>query len=100
DRIRVIREAEAKKPKGKRMPKSKSKPAKRPLLDVLREHKKPMTTENLFRESGYEYLFNTSDEPQDEVDQFYIELRKLTEEPAKVTQEKDAKQNVVLRTLP
>jgi type I restriction enzyme S subunit len=99
DRIRLAREAEAKKPKTKRMPKSKFKLAKRPLLEVLREHKKPMTAENLFRESGYDTLLSESDEPQDVVDAFYSELRELTARPAKIAQERDSKNHVLLRAL-
>ena len=69
-RIRAARETEAQEQKGERMkkPKSKSKKARRPLLDVLREHKGPMTPEQLFREAGFE----TS-----QVDLFYRELTSL-----------------------
>jgi len=68
DRIRVAHEAEAKKPKGKRMPKSKSKLTRRPLLDVLREQKKPMTPEQLFRAAGFQPT---------QADLFYRELASL-----------------------
>ncbi len=68
DRIQAAREAEANKPKAKRMHKSKSKLARRPLLDVLREHKKPMTPEQLFREAGFEPV---------DADMFYRELVSL-----------------------
>ncbi len=70
ERIRAAREAEAQKPKVKRMPKSKSKSnkARRSLLDVLSEHKKPMTPEQLFREAGFE---------PSQVDHFYRELASL-----------------------
>ncbi len=100
DRIRAAREAAAKKPKPKRMPKPKSKVAHRPLLDVLREHKKPMSSEALFQSSGYQALFSQSDEPQDVVDSFYKELRELTEKPAKVKQAKSSKKQITLRALP
>lgn len=101
-RIRTARETEVKKPKGKPMPKSRSKKkvTHRPLLDVLREHRRPMTPEQLFRESGYEAMYNESDMPQDLVDAFYKELRELTEKPAKVTEQKDSTHQVWLRTLP
>jgi type I restriction enzyme S subunit len=68
DRIRAAREAEAKKPKGKRMPKSRSKFTRRPLLDVLREHKKPLTPEQLFRAAGFQPA---------QADLFYRELASL-----------------------
>jgi type I restriction enzyme S subunit len=102
ERIRAARETEAKKPKGKPMPKSRSKKkvTHRPLLDVLREHRQPMTPEQLFRESGYEAAFNESDAPQDLVDTFYRELRKLTDKPAKVAERKDSGQQAWLRVLP
>lgn len=99
NRIQISREAEAKKPKGKRMSKPKPKTTRRPLLDVLREHKGPMTPETLFRDSGFEAMFNESEEPQDIVDVFYKELRKLTDKPAKVSEQKSSKQEVMLRVL-
>ena len=70
ERIRTIRQAEADKPKGKRMSKSQSKAemARRPLADILREHKKPMTPEELFRAAGFEVS---------QVDDFYRELASL-----------------------
>jgi len=97
---RISREAEAKKPKGKRMSKSKSKTSRRSFLDVLRVHKKPMTPEALFRESGFEVMFNESDEPQDVVDAFYKELGMLTDKPTKVLEQKDAKHQVTLKVAP
>ncbi|MGA9365333.1 MAG: restriction endonuclease subunit S [Bacteroidota bacterium] len=68
DRIRAIREAEANKQKGKRMHKLKPKSVRRPLLEVLREHSKPMTPEQLYREAGFQ---------PEEVDVFYRELASL-----------------------
>ncbi len=73
EHIRAAREAEALEQKGKRMktmkkPKSKWKKARRPLLDVLREYKGPMTPEQLFREAGFE---------ASQVDLFYRELTSL-----------------------
>lgn len=100
DRIRAVREIEAKKPKAKRMPKPKSDATVRPLLDVLRDHKEPMSPEELFRSSGYGFLFSKSDEPQDVVDSFYKELRELTEKPVKVTQTRDTQNQITLRAMP
>jgi type I restriction enzyme S subunit len=68
ERIRTKRKIEAQKPKGRPMPKSKSKVTRRPLLDVLREHKNPMTPEQLFRDAGFE---------PSQVDLFYRELVSL-----------------------
>jgi type I restriction enzyme, S subunit len=100
DRIQIARQAENKMPKGKRMSRSKSKTARRSLLDVLRQHKRPMTPESLFRDSGFEAMFNESEEPQDVVDAFYKELRKLTNRPAKVSEQKDSRHHVLLKALP
>ncbi|WP_395750125.1 restriction endonuclease subunit S [Prosthecobacter sp.] len=66
ERIRAARESEAKKPKPKRMPKAKI--TRRPLLDVLREHKKPISPEKLFGDAGFH---------PDEADAFYRELTSL-----------------------
>jgi type I restriction enzyme S subunit len=68
DRIRAARKAEAKKQKGKRMRKLKLRRARRPLLEVLREHNKPMSPEQLYREAGFQ---------PEEVDVFYRELASL-----------------------
>lgn len=76
-RIRAAREAEVKKARGKRMPKSKpAKLPRRPLLDVLREQSKPITPEELFRQAGFE---------PSQVDLFYRELASLR---AKLQQQK------------
>jgi type I restriction enzyme S subunit len=77
ERIRAARKAEAKKPRAKRMPKTKTKDARRPLLEVLREHKKPMTPEQLFAASGYQQEFKDSEYRQEIVERFYDELRRL-----------------------
>jgi len=66
--IRANREAEAQNPKEKHMTKFKSKDARRPLLDVLREHKEPMTPEQLFLKAGFE---------PSQVDLFYRELSSI-----------------------
>jgi type I restriction enzyme, S subunit len=48
-----------------------------PLLEVLRKRKRPMTPEQLFRQSGYEQMFNDNECRQEIVDEFYDELQKL-----------------------
>jgi type I restriction enzyme, S subunit len=68
ERIRIAREAEAQKPKVKRMPKSRPTVARRSLLDVLRENKEPMTPEQLFSKAGFKPT---------QVDLFYRELHSL-----------------------
>lgn len=50
------------------MSRSKPKATRRPLLDVLREHEKPMTPEELFNEAGFR---------PSQVDLFYRELASL-----------------------
>ena len=67
-RIKAIRAAEAKKPRAKLMRKRKSTVKRRALLDVLREHSRPLTPEQLFSEAGYEPT---------EADLFYRELASL-----------------------
>ncbi len=71
EHIRAAREAEAKKPKVKRMRKLRLTVTRRPLLDVLREQKKPITPEKLFSQAGFK-------PPQ--VDLFYRELASLRDE--------------------
>jgi type I restriction enzyme S subunit len=68
DRILAARKAAANKPRSKHMRKSKATPRRRPLFDVLREQKRPITPEHLFREAGFQ--------PAD-VDSFYRELATL-----------------------
>jgi type I restriction enzyme S subunit len=70
ERIQMARAAEAQKAKGRRMPKSRSRiqGRRRPLIDVLREQKKPITPEELFRAAAFE---------PSQVDQFYRELTAL-----------------------
>lgn len=65
-RIRAAREVETKQPKAERM--AKSKRNRRPLIEVLRLQKKPMTPEQLFREAGFQPA---------EADLFYRELVSL-----------------------
>jgi type I restriction enzyme S subunit len=68
EHIRAARQAEANKPKGKPMSKSKTQLPRRLLLDVLREHKQPMTPEQLFRSAGFQPT---------QTDLFYRELASL-----------------------
>ena len=70
EHIQGARAAEAQKPKGNRMSKSRSRvqTTRRPLLDVLREQKTPITPEELFRAAAFE---------PSQVDQFYQELASL-----------------------
>jgi type I restriction enzyme, S subunit len=79
ERIRTLRKTESERSKVKPMPKrkSKSKAARRPLLDVLHQHKKPITPEQLFMESGYQREFEDNESRQEIVDNFYEELRQL-----------------------
>lgn len=102
ERILAARKIETQITKVKRMPKPKSKSQKllRPLLDVLREHKKPMTPEQLFSEAGYERKFRQTKSSQEVVDRFYFELRQLTKAPAKIRQQKRGANEVLLEAMP
>jgi hypothetical protein len=73
ERIQLAREARAQQPKGRPMQKSRSRiqKARRPLLDVLREQRKSVTPEELFRAAGFEPW---------QVDQFYRELASIRDE--------------------
>jgi type I restriction enzyme S subunit len=74
DKIRVLKETTYKKTRTKRMTSSKSKAARKPLLEVLRVQKKPITPEQLFVEAGFRPA---------EAELFYRELaslRKMIEE--------------------
>lgn len=85
ERVRIARESETDKSKGKRMPKSKiprqNVSGPRNLLAVLKDNEGPMTPEELFHESGHS---------QESVDQFFAELRELTGSPNKVIESRDA----------
>ena len=96
--IRVTRKAEAKKPRAKRMPKTntKSKDARRPLLEVMREHKKPMTPEQLFVDSGYQQEFKDNDYRQEVVERFYEELRLLVGPKCPVLEKRPNRNKVLL----
>lgn len=86
-RIQEVRESEV---KTRRRPMPRSSTTKKkglvPLLTVLQESGKPMTAEQLFREAGYEQEFKKAKSSQEIVDQFYSELRQLTEAPPKIAQ--------------
>jgi type I restriction enzyme S subunit len=70
-RIRIIREAQAKAPRVKRMQNRRSKKTRRPLLDVLRESSRPITPEQLFIQAGFKPA---------QVDFFYRELALLRDQ--------------------
>jgi type I restriction enzyme S subunit len=67
-RFEEARRTGAKKTKGKRMPRPKLRRIRRPLLEVMREHGKPITPEQLFRDAGFQAT---------EADLFYRELVSL-----------------------
>jgi type I restriction enzyme S subunit len=96
--IRDAREKEAQKPRGKRMTKSKpkSKVVLRPLLEILREHHGPMTPEQLFSDSGYQWEFDENECRQEVVDRFYEELRKLVGQNGPVTEQRANRNKVLL----
>ena len=95
DRIRAAHEVQTKKPKDKHMAKPKPKVVRRPLLDVLRAREKPISPEELFRESGFQHEFEVNECRQDIVDMFYEELRALTG-PRGPVKEKRANRNAVV----
>lgn len=100
-RIRATREMEAQKPKVKHMPKkSKSKALRRPLLDVLRAHKSPMTPEKLFADSGYQQEFEENECSQEVVDHFYEELRQLVGPKGPVLEKRPNRNKVLLEVQP
>lgn len=65
---------------------TRSKTSLRPLLEVLREHNGPMTPEQLFGDSGYQWEFEENECRQEIVDKFYEELRKLVGQNGLVTE--------------
>jgi len=95
-RIRAAREAKAMKPKAKRMTKTKSKPVRRSLLDVLRAHKKAISPEQLFRESGFQAEFEANEYRQEDVDRFYEELSGITDRRGPVIEKRPSKTRVLL----
>jgi hypothetical protein len=100
DRIRFIRDSESKKPKGMHMPNSKLKIDHRPLLDVLYAHKKPITPEQLFRESGFQREFEDNECHQDIVDKFYEELSAITGPNGPVIEKRPNRNTVLLTVRP
>lgn len=81
-------------------PKPKSNLVLRSLLDVLREHNEPMTPEQLFRDSGYQWEFEQNECRQEIVDRFYEELRKLVGQNGPVTERRPNPDTVLLETEP
>lgn len=96
--IRAAREEEAQNPRGKRMPKSKSKlkVILRPLLEILRERQEPMTPEQLFRDSGYQQEFEDNECRQEIVDRFYEELRRQVGPKGPVLERRPDRNTVLL----
>jgi type I restriction enzyme S subunit len=97
-RIQHARLLEAQSLRDKRMPKSKSKSKvpRRPLLDVLRENQKPMTPEELFKDSGYQQEFEENECRQEIVDRFYEELRQQVSLPGPIVERRPDKSTVLL----
>lgn len=97
-RIHDAREAKVQKAKGSRMLKQESKSTltRRPLLDILREHNKPMTPEQLFRLSGYQQEFEDNECRQEVVDRFYEELRQLVRPKGPVFEKRPDRNTVLL----
>lgn len=91
ERILAARHAPAKKPRGQLMSRSRTatKTAeRRSLLTVLQENGGPMTPEELFHASGHS---------QESVDQFFAELRELTDIPARIVEERKSKAIALLK---
>lgn len=101
-KIHAAREHEAQQPRGKRMPKSRSrsKVAHRPLLEILREHREPMTPEQLFRDSGYQEEFEDNECRQEIVDRFYEELRQQVGPQGSVLETRPDRNTVLLQVKP
>jgi type I restriction enzyme, S subunit len=95
-RLRASRRDEAKKPISKRMPRIKSKVVRRPLLEILRSHKRPISPEQLFRESGFQREFESSEYRQEVVDDFYEELRMIVAPRGPVTERRPNSKTVLL----
>lgn len=100
--IRTLRQKEAQNSRGKRMPKSKPKfkVILRPLLEVLREHREPMTPEQLFRDSGYQQEFEANESRQEIVDKFYEELRQQVGPNGSILEQRPDRNTVTLRAKP
>lgn len=69
---------------------------RRPVIEILRTKKGSISTEQLFRETGYEASFMESDAPQEVVDDFYKELQTLARR-GKLDEQRDRKHQVRLR---
>lgn len=93
---RAALEVQAKTPKAKRMPHRDNDLPRRTLLEVLRSQNKPMSPEQLFRESGYQREFETNDCDQEIVDNFYAELRGIIQPVGPVTEKRPDANTVLL----
>jgi type I restriction enzyme, S subunit len=97
-RIQANIEIENQKLKAKPMVRAKSKPIahRRPLLEILREHMKPMTPKQLFIASGYQQEFESNEYRQEVVDAFYEELRHLVGPNGSVEERRPSRNRVLL----
>lgn len=100
ERLRAQRKTETSQLKAKHMPKPRSKTSvpRRPLIEVLRQHKKPMTPERLFMLSGYQQEFADSEFRQDVVDSFYQELRQLIGSKGPIFERRPTQNKILLET--
>jgi len=94
ERIQIAKEVEARRPKGVPMAKPRSRVktiGRRALLAVLKDSGQAMTPEELFQASGHS---------QESIDQFFVELRELTIDPAKISEERTATGVTLLKVVP
>jgi type I restriction enzyme S subunit len=99
NRIQSNIDAEIQKSKVTRMKrKTKSTAKRRPLLDVLREQKKPMTPKQLFIISGYQKEFEDNEYDQQVVEGFYEELRHLVGPDGPIEELRPNRSRVLLGT--
>jgi type I restriction enzyme S subunit len=101
--IRAARQEQAENLRGTRMPKPKRKSKvviHRPVLEVLREHQKPMTPEQLFRDSGYQQEFEDNECRQEIVDKFYEELQQIVSPQGPVVEKRPDRKTVLLQVKP
>lgn len=102
ERLRAARNTELRKQGAKIMKKatSKIKRERLGLLEVLREHDKAITPEQLFEESGYQQEFDEDDSSQEVVDGFYEELRHLIGPQGPVFEQRPDRNTVLLKAKP
>jgi type I restriction enzyme, S subunit len=96
DHILLSRETQIQKPRIRRMPKPASIFERKSLLEVLREHKRSMTPEELFSRSGYQQEFKEKECRQEVVDKFYDELRQLVGPQGPVVETRPDRNKVLL----